>query len=1035
MLTLAFLLGAGAGGGGVYWYLHHQAVSGLDQLAGQLGKVAPKVDDALAELGKVKFPDLRPKSPSPAGKGGSEIPGTKGSGEGPANKEPKQEPAPAKQPENLKAKETEALPKIKEEAPRRKQQPEEGPPPVKPPAEPKENVKPAPPLEPPPAKIADADWKEFASLQGRFRVLMPGAPKTNVDGSALNGAPVTGFFSRVDRPEARLTFQASLQLVLTDRLPKSLDELFGTLHQGIAGPAKAYELAKETEMTRDGLPTKEFHVRYHKDPRAAAVARFALVREGQFSRVIGVAVWGAAAAPDSPEVRKFFDSLKIEQDKQAAVEVPKGKEAPKGDGPKGKGPDEPAADGPNATPHAVLKGPGGGVPPRGLRFSADSKEVLAVFGDKVVRWDLDSRNEKGRLRLPAGMKWRAVAVADDGKTAVVLGDSYRLDVVDLATGKAEPLEENAEYKGGVTFATVGCSPDGKTGASVYQVRTLKIWDVAGKTLRKAATVPDGVRRVVFSPDGKLLVTTGMDRGVVTVWDATTGAPLATVYTPPGGAIPISASSAPAFSHKGDLLAVGIINKDVRLWDAAGLKPRPYPKLPIGDYPSAVAISPDRRFLLTGTGREGVRLWDLATGQFLGVVGRAKTFNLDRTVAFSPDGQKVATTEDGNILLWDVDKLVLEKIDPEKNLLQQPEKADTTVAKGPDPGKGPRGDPARGAGKEVLKVAGAIEPHLSLVVDEKAGAVLATQAKAVIKLHSYPDFKLTGSYRLEGTAYRAAYDRKRGLLYALVPSPKAKPQPGRLGGNDVHVYAVDKLLAGKVPAGTRLSPSRVLPLDTFATQLLLSPDGESLYFLDAADLKAVKVGRLGAAKGERGGAVALAENTDCLCLSPDGKKLYAGSHVGPRSTTRPRPHQGSVQVIDTAALKLDKSVPVPIDVFSLDATDAGVVFASGGSGTRTEIAVLDVNQAEPVTSLWKGAATGLWLRLSGDGKRLYLSNWRSRPAVVTALRLPEKFAGAEWPPAVNCSAPSFSTRGAVTLTADGRFLVCESGVILRLREGD
>ena len=57
------------------------------------------------------------------------------------------------------------------------------------------------------------------------------------------------------------------------------------------------------------------------------------------------------------------------------------------------------------------------------------------------------------------------------------------------------------------------------------------------------------------------------------------------------------------------------------------------------------------------------------------------------------------------------------------------------------------------------------------------------------------------------------------------------------------------------------------------------------------------------------------------------------------------------MIDTAAMKLDKSVPVPLDVFSLDATDAGVVFASGGSGPRTEIAVLDVNQAEPVNPMF------------------------------------------------------------------------------------
>ena len=145
----------------------------------------------------------------------------------------------------------------------------------------------------------------------------------------------------------------------------------------------------------------------------------------------------------------------------------------------------------------------------------------------------------------------------------------------------------------------------------------------------------------------------------------------------------------------------------------------------------------------------------------------------------------------------------------------------------------------------------------------------------------------------------------------------------------------------------------MPLGTFATQLLLSPDGAWLYFLDAQDPKTVKIGRLSTEKGESGGEVALAENTDCVCLSPDGKRIYAGAHVGLRSTIKAKPHKGSIQVIDTAAMKLEKTVDVPIDPFALDASNAGLVFASGGSGSRTEIAVLDVNTAEPALTVWKG----------------------------------------------------------------------------------
>jgi hypothetical protein len=386
---------------------------------------------------------------------------------------------------------------------------------------------------------------------------------------------------------------------------------------------------------------------------------------------------------------------------------------------------------------------------------------------------------------------------------------------------------------------------------------------------------------------------------------------------------------------------------------------------------------------------------------------------------------------GTIQLWDMDKLTLEKVDPSKNVLVQPEKSDRVAAKDPE-------NPAKGGDKKVkdsLKVAGAIEPHLSLHVEDEAGLILMTQPNAGFKVFSYPDFKLKGSYKLQGTAYRSAYDRKRRLLYTLAPDPKAKMPAGRFGGHSVHVYALDKVLAGKALRGMRLTPTQVLPLGTFATQLVLSPDGAWLYFLDAQDPKTVKIGRLSTDKGESGGEVALAENTDCLCLSPDGKRLYAGAHVGLRSATKARPHKGSIQVIDAVAMKLDKTLDLPIDPFALDATNAGLVFASGGSGTRTEIAVLDITKAEPVIALWKGVTVGCWIRLSVDQKHLYLSNWRARPAVLTALPLPEQFAGSELPSGATCTAPPISTRGAMTLTPDGRFMVCESGVIIQLRAGE
>ena len=72
----------------------------------------------------------------------------------------------------------------------------------------------------------------------------------------------------------------------------------------------------------------------------------------------------------------------------------------------------------------------------------------------------------------------------------------------------------------------------------------------------------------------------------------------------------------------------------------------------GDWVSAVAMSPDSRHALSGSGDRLLRLWDLRTGQLL----RTFTGHEDEVcaVAVSPDGRHALSgSHDGTLRLWDL----------------------------------------------------------------------------------------------------------------------------------------------------------------------------------------------------------------------------------------------------------------------------------------------------------------------------------------------------------------------------------------------
>ena len=189
------------------------------------------------------------------------------------------------------------------------------------------------------------------------------------------------------------------------------------------------------------------------------------------------------------------------------------------------------------------------------------------------------------------------------------------------------------------------SPDGTMLASASYDETIKLWDVESR--EEIATLEghtDWVRSVVFSPDGTLLASASWDN-TVKLWDGATRAEIATLkgHT--------EAVSSVVFSPDGTRLASASRDNTVKLWDVAS-------RAEIAtleghtSWVNSVVFSPDGTRLASGSDDETIKLWDGATGRNIAsFYGHTSWVN---SVVFSPDGTRLASASlDGTVKLWDV----------------------------------------------------------------------------------------------------------------------------------------------------------------------------------------------------------------------------------------------------------------------------------------------------------------------------------------------------------------------------------------------
>jgi RNA polymerase sigma factor (sigma-70 family) len=525
------------------------------------------------------------------------------------------------------------------------------------------------------------------------------AGKAAANGSARSFALAQGILARMwlTRMAGRLILGLAVSILVAAvgfaaRLAAELD-------QPAAQPNEPQQQAEPEAPPPERGPAAQVPADLHGDPLpAGAVARLGTVRLRQGGKVGQIAF-----APDSRILAASSDDgSAILWDPATGKEIRRleGVTAPNGTGiafsPDGSilavGNDRGIRRWENATrrelaPFSLQK-----LTAPHLLYSPDGK-FLACVGQQQEAYDnavvfLDAATGRELHRLNGLKDWIApcIAISPDSRTwAYVNKKDKEIWLYETATGEEiRRLDGHANAAMAVAF-----SPDGKTLASVDWDHNLRFWEPAsGKMLAQTSKFSATVD-LTYSPNGKLLagggfgsapeiwdVTTGKEalypkvwhrpnmpatfsgdgkllawaqENTIHLWDVTTGKALQARQGHEGEITGV------AFAPDGkELASAAGQNGAFRLWETATGKPRPTP-WSIRDYVYTVAFSPDGKTIAAGTanhdGTGTVWLLDRATGQEAGkLLARGGYVT---SLAFSADGQILATKHQNATVLWDV----------------------------------------------------------------------------------------------------------------------------------------------------------------------------------------------------------------------------------------------------------------------------------------------------------------------------------------------------------------------------------------------
>jgi WD40 repeat protein len=327
-----------------------------------------------------------------------------------------------------------------------------------------------------------------------------------------------------------------------------------------------------------------------------------------------------------------------------------------------------------------------------VALSPDQRHLASAGSDGlVVICDLRTGQVERTIRAHCGWVF-AVVYSLDGRRLFSGGQDGALRIWDSRTGQLVRVLEG--HQGAVTVLAI--SPNQRLLASGSHDQTIRIWSlVTGDWQRTLRGVDAWIDALAFADDSRVLTSGGgWRRGDVRFWDTQTGEHQRTLPGHEQGVCALcfskdsrwlvsgshdqnvlvrdwrtgaclailahgSCVNAVAIASNCRTIAAGTANGMVRLWDLPAelqvVPERIPPKQPDQQRESTLtclAFSSDSKTAVTGGKEQPVKLWDVASGQLSGTLGRLEG---DVTcVALAPSRDKVAGGGARVVQQWTMD---------------------------------------------------------------------------------------------------------------------------------------------------------------------------------------------------------------------------------------------------------------------------------------------------------------------------------------------------------------------------------------------